>query len=100
MSVRDEDDPKLIVNSVKTLTDNDSYVEHSDNEVNTTVQESKEDLMSETNPMSPLSMYLSMYAASNNTNTASTQNDVKPMPQNTTVSAQKIEKNFDETEGC
>ena len=91
VSVRDEDEPKLIVNSVKTLTDNDSYVEHSDNEVNTTVQESKEDLMSETNPMSPLSMYLSMYAASNNTNTASTQNDVKPMPQNTTVSAQKSE---------
>ncbi len=59
VSIKDDDEPRLIVNSLMPLTDNDFYVKK-----NTENHTLDNEMMSESNPMSALSMYLSMYAAS------------------------------------
>ncbi len=65
VSIRDDDEPKLIINSIKVLIDNDSYAKNASiaNEGHME-KEIKDELLSDSNPLSPLSMYLSMYAAS------------------------------------
>ncbi len=68
VSLKDEEQPKIIVNSIIPLIENESYKgkpkqyesqRHADKEEKTQVN-------SDTSPLSPLSMYLSMYAMSIN----------------------------------
>ncbi len=71
VSLKDDEEPKLIVNSIKALIENDQYTVRSKRSSEQIEIDNKQTLLSESNPMSPLSMYLSMYAASGNTDAAS-----------------------------
>ncbi len=71
ISFKDEDQPKIIANTLVVLVENDRYrrnepVVKSDDKVRGT-ENNESQILSDSNPMSPLSMYLSMYASSINT---------------------------------
>ena len=68
VSIKDDEEPRLIVNRLTPLTDNDTYVKRTEEkrkkeEKKEEVSEQSSAVLSESNPMSPLSMYLSMYAS-------------------------------------
>ena len=67
VSIKDDDQPKIIINSLISLEDNESFAnEKNKSPVDSAeaVSQDTDNLNSETNPMSPLAMYLSLYAAS------------------------------------
>ncbi len=73
ISLKDDEDPKIIVNKIISLQDNEIYTKNEDHNDNSKLKNldiqhdsSDVDLMSTSNPMSPLSMYLSMYSVSEN----------------------------------
>ncbi len=66
VSIKDEDEPKILINSMGSLIDNESYKKQAD-EIKTHEALSNTNNSDENNPMSALSMYLSMYASSMNT---------------------------------
>ena len=70
ISFKDEEQPKIIINSILPLTENDSYqrVEKQKRSDESRINEKAEKPQSitEQSPLSPLSMYLSMYAMSVN----------------------------------
>ena len=67
MSIKDDDQPKIINNSLISLEDNESYLNDKNKAPTCSskeVSQNTDNLNSESNPMSPLAMYLSLYAAS------------------------------------
>ena len=68
VSIKDDDEPKLIVNALTPLIDNEIFVRQPMQKKESAIQEQKAishgtETIAENNPMSPLSMYLSMYAS-------------------------------------
>ncbi len=68
VSIKDDDEPRLIVNSLIPLTDNEIYVKREvkkqkREEKKAGINEQGSEVLSESNPMNPLAMYLSMYAS-------------------------------------
>jgi len=70
VSIKDEDQPKIIVNALIPLVENEAYQKPaSKDKAHDTEKKAatgNSESLSESNPMSPLSMYLSMYASSFN----------------------------------
>ncbi len=96
VSIKDDDEPKIIINSLISLNDNESYVSnHQKNNMKhiATTSATNNNVNSDSNSMSALSVYLSMYASSGNmpdqntsikTNTNENQsqyaNNIQPFP--------------------
>ena len=67
VSIKDDDQPKIIINSLIPLEDNESFANGKNDitgDVDEAVTQNADLQYSESNPMSPLAMYLSLYAAS------------------------------------
>ena len=67
VSIKDDDQPKIIINSLISLEDNESYLNDKNKAPTCSskeVSQNTDNINSESNQMSPLAMYLSLYAAS------------------------------------
>ena len=81
VSFKDEEQPKIIINSLIPLSENEFYHREQKQEIQKrTVELENSTVSADSSPISPLSMYLSMYAMSVNTENPKSVEKKAPMP--------------------